>query len=44
MMKDIARIKKLTGGKQIITKSEWMIAALDSLKEDPKLVAEEPPA
>lgn len=44
MNKDIQRIKKTTEGKKIITKSEWMIAALDCFEEGSKINSEESPA
>jgi hypothetical protein len=44
MNKDISRIKKLTEGKKIITKSEWIVAALISLEERAMIQCEETPA
>lgn len=32
MMEDIKRVKKITNGSKIVTKHEWMIAALDLLE------------
>ena len=34
MMEDIKRVKRLTNGQKIVTKHEWMIAALESLEEN----------
>lgn len=34
MMKDIKRIRKETKDQHIITKSEWMIAALSAIEKD----------
>jgi hypothetical protein len=43
MMRDIKRIRKATNNSKIITKNEWMIAALHELENSIKQENEEKP-
>ena len=43
MHKDIMKIKKKSGGKKILTKHEWMIAALEKLDKNTLLEKEDTP-
>ena len=44
MMTDLKRIKKETQGSKIVTKHEWMIAALEVLEKDVLLKRDESPS
>ena len=41
MRTDISRIKGSTGGEKIITKHEWMVAAISSLEKQSKVEKDE---
>jgi hypothetical protein len=41
MRTDITRIKGLTSGEKIITKHEWMVAAISTLEKQSKCEKEE---